>query len=122
MIADHRQILATGIARLRAKIKYNPVVFELMPPRLHAAATAAVRRGDWWAQRSQAEFPPLDRAAATCRGDRRDRSDTGGRPAKAYRFRAAVREERAIAGTKLPLDPGLTSLILMISISQICSP
>ena len=32
MIGDHRRILATGIARLRAKIKYNPVVFELMPP------------------------------------------------------------------------------------------
>ena len=32
MIADHRRILATGIARLRAKIKYRPVVFELMPP------------------------------------------------------------------------------------------
>ena len=29
---DHRRILATGIARLRAKIKYRPVVFELMPP------------------------------------------------------------------------------------------
>src|ERR1700682_1106908 len=31
MILDHRRILATGIARLRAKIKYRPVVFELMP-------------------------------------------------------------------------------------------
>ena len=31
MIFDHRRILATGIARLRAKIKYHPVVFELMP-------------------------------------------------------------------------------------------
>src|SRR5258707_7394164 len=29
---DHRRILATGMARLRAKIKYRPVVFELMPP------------------------------------------------------------------------------------------
>src|SRR6202008_1351998 len=28
---DHRRILATGIARLRAKLKYRPVVFELMP-------------------------------------------------------------------------------------------
>ncbi len=27
MFADHRRILATGIARLRAKIKYRPVVF-----------------------------------------------------------------------------------------------
>jgi hypothetical protein len=32
MIADHRRILATAIARLRSKIKYRPVVFELMPP------------------------------------------------------------------------------------------
>ncbi len=32
MAHDHRRILATGIARLRAKIKYRPVVFELMPP------------------------------------------------------------------------------------------
>ena len=32
MRQDHRRILATGIARLRAKITYRPVVFELMPP------------------------------------------------------------------------------------------
>ncbi|RUV80569.1 hypothetical protein EOA51_32805, partial [Mesorhizobium sp. M1A.F.Ca.IN.020.32.1.1] len=32
MVSDHRRILATGIARLRSKIKYRPVVFELMPP------------------------------------------------------------------------------------------
>ena len=29
---DHRRILATAIARLRAKLKYRPVVFELLPP------------------------------------------------------------------------------------------
>src|SRR5258708_35929051 len=32
MAADHRRILATAIGRLRGKIKYRPVVFELMPP------------------------------------------------------------------------------------------
>jgi hypothetical protein len=31
MTADHRRILATGIARLRTKIKYRPVVFKFMP-------------------------------------------------------------------------------------------
>ena len=31
MLHDHRRILATAIARLRAKIKYRPVVFELVP-------------------------------------------------------------------------------------------
>ena len=28
---DHRRILATGIGRLRGKLKYRPVLFELMP-------------------------------------------------------------------------------------------
>ena len=31
MISDHRRILATGLGRLRGKLKYRPVVFELMP-------------------------------------------------------------------------------------------
>ncbi|MGD9920878.1 MAG: NAD regulator, partial [Pseudorhodoplanes sp.] len=31
MRLDHRRILATAIARLRGKLKYRPVVFELMP-------------------------------------------------------------------------------------------
>ena len=31
MISDHRRILATAIGRLRGKIRYRPVVFELMP-------------------------------------------------------------------------------------------
>ena len=30
MISDHRRILATGLSRLRGKLKYRPVVFELM--------------------------------------------------------------------------------------------
>jgi hypothetical protein len=29
---DHRRILATAIARRRAKLKYRPVLFELLPP------------------------------------------------------------------------------------------
>ena len=31
MLYDHRRILATAISRLRTKLKYRPVVFELMP-------------------------------------------------------------------------------------------
>jgi len=32
MLGDHRRVLATGLARLRAKIGYRPVVFELLSP------------------------------------------------------------------------------------------
>ena len=41
MVHDHRRILATGIARLRAKIKYRPVVFELMPPSSPSSSCSA---------------------------------------------------------------------------------
>jgi len=103
MIGDHRRILATGIARVRAKIKYNPVVFELMPPVftllqlqrcVEAIAGLAVHKPNFRRLIEQQQL--VEETGETV-------FDTGGRPAKAYRFRAAVREERAAAGTKLPL-------------------
>ena len=104
MSHDHRRILATGIARLRAKIKYRPVVFELMPAELHPAAIAARGRGAGRAAAAQAEFPPADRAAGPGGGNRRRAKETGGRPAKLFRFRREVLPERAVVGTKLPLS------------------
>jgi hypothetical protein len=102
MIGDHRRILATGIARVRAKIKYNPVVFELMPPVftllqlqrcVEAVAGLSVHKPNFRRLIEQQEL--VEETGETV-------SDTGGRPAKAFRFRPAVREERAAAGTKLP--------------------
>ncbi|HXE23860.1 MAG TPA: hypothetical protein VN637_03125 [Roseiarcus sp.] len=103
MAGDHRRILATGIARVRAKIKYNPVIFELMPPIftllqlqrcVEAVAGLNLHKPNFRRLIEQQEL--VEETGETV-------SDTGGRPAKAYRFRAAVREERAAAGTKLPL-------------------
>jgi hypothetical protein len=103
MHADHRRILATGVARLRAKIKYNPVVFELMAPCFtlsqlqrcfEALAGLLVHKPNFRRLIEQRELVEETGESA---------ADTGGRPAKLYRFRPAVREERAIIGTKLPL-------------------
>ena len=103
MIFDHRRILATGIARLRAKIKYRPVVFELMPPTftllqlqraVEALAGRLVHKPNFRRLIEQQEL--VENMGATA-------SDTPGRPAKLYRFRRAVLAERAVAGTKLPL-------------------
>jgi hypothetical protein len=103
MIGDHRRILATGIARVRAKIKYNPVVFELMPPVftllqlqrcVEAISGLCVHKPNFRRLIEQQQL--VEETGETV-------SDTGGRPAKAYRFRAAVREERAAAGTKVPV-------------------
>ena len=103
MIADHRRILATGIARLRSKIKYRPVVFELMPPVftllqlqrvVEALAGRLVHKQNFRRLIEQQEL--VEETGETT-------ADTGGRPAKLYRFRHAVLDERAAAGTKLPL-------------------
>ena len=103
MIGDHRRILATGIARVRAKIKYNPVVFELLAPVftllqlqrcVEAIAGLSVHKPNFRRLIEQQQL--VEETGETV-------ADTGGRPAKAFRFRPAVREERAAAGTKLPL-------------------
>ncbi len=104
MIADHRRILATGIARLRAKIKYRPVVFELMPPTftllqlqrcVEALAGLTVHKQN---------FRRLMEAQELVEETGESTSETIGRPAKLFRFRHAVMAERALTGTKLPLE------------------
>ncbi|MEH3148115.1 MAG: hypothetical protein PGN34_22910 [Methylobacterium frigidaeris] len=106
MQGDHRRILATGIARLRAKIKYRPVVFELMQASftllqlqrsVEALAGLRVHKQNFRRLIEQQELVEETGASTP---------DTGGRPAKLFRFRPAVLVERAVAGTKLPLTRG----------------
>ncbi len=104
MTGDHRRILATGIARLRAKIKYRPVVFELMPAEftllqlqrsVEALAGRLVHKQNFRRLIEQQQLVEETGAIAT---------EAVGRPAKLFRFRHGVLAERAIAGTKLPLS------------------
>jgi hypothetical protein len=104
MTGDHRRILATGIARLRAKIKYRPVVFELMPAEftllqlqrsVEALAGRLVHKQNFRRLIEQQQLVEETGAIAT---------EAVGRPAKLFRFRHGVLAERAIVGTKLPLS------------------
>ena len=104
MILDHRRILATGIARLRAKIKYRPVVFELMPETftllqlqrcVEALAGRLVHKQNFRRLIEQQEL--VEETGETT-------PDTGGRPAKLFRFRRDILTQRAISGTKLPVS------------------
>ena len=104
MILDHRRILATAIARLRAKIKYHPVVFELLPDtftllQLQRCVEALAGR-----QVHKPNFRRLIEQQELVEETGETSQDTGGRPAKLFRFRRAVFAERAIAGTKLPIS------------------
>ncbi|MBV8520630.1 MAG: hypothetical protein JOY71_00585 [Acetobacteraceae bacterium] len=103
MLLDHRRILATAIARLRAKIKYRPIVFELMPPsftllRLQRAVEAIAGR-----LVHKQNFRRLIEQQDLVEETGETTQDTGGRPAKLFRFRREIMAERAVAGTKLPL-------------------
>jgi hypothetical protein len=104
MALDHRRILATGIARLRAKIKYRPVVFELMPEtftllQLQRAVEALAGR-----KLHKQNFRRFVEAQKLVEETGGHAADTGGRPAKLMRFRREVRQRRAVVGTKLPLS------------------
>jgi hypothetical protein len=103
MAHDHRRILATGIARLRGKIKYRPVVFELMPPaftlgQLQGAMEALAGR-----RLHKQNFRRLVEQQELVEETGRMATETGGRPAKLFRFRREVVVERSVAGSKLPL-------------------
>lgn len=104
MLQDFRRILATGMARLRAKIKYRPVVFELMAGsftllQLQQTVEALAGRA-----LHKQNFRRLVEQQALVEETGQFASGGSGRPAMLFRFRDDVLVERAIAGSKLPLS------------------
>ena len=101
MASDHRRILATGLGRLRSKLKYRPVLFDLAPEtfslfELQAAAEAVsgltlhkqnFRRGVERAGLAQ----PTGVTSAT-----------GGRPAELFRFAGRDLPSGPAGGVSLP--------------------
>lgn len=103
MLHDHRRILATGIARLRAKIKYRPVIFELMPEtftflQLQRAVEAIVGR-----LLHKQNFRRMIEQQSLIEETGETSTEAAGRPAKLLRFKREIVLERAAMGSKLPL-------------------
>jgi len=87
MASDHRRILATALARLRGKVKYRPVVFELLPERFTLSAlqrtVEAILGLSLHTQNFRRALDKTDLVAGTGRLE----TSTGGRPAELYEFR-----------------------------------
>jgi hypothetical protein len=103
MAIDHRRVLATAIGRLRGKIKYRPVVFELMPPTFTLSelqrvveALSGVRLHKQNFRRLVEQQGLVEEAAGATR------AETGGRPARLMRYRREVLVERLAPGVRLP--------------------
>ena len=101
MALDHRRILATAIGRLRGKIKYRPVVFELMPPSftlLQLQRTVEALAG---VRLHKQNFRRLVEQQGLVEETGEISGATGGRPARLVRFRREVLLERPAPGLRL---------------------
>jgi hypothetical protein len=101
MLFDHRRILATAIARLRGKMKYRPVVFELMPPSftlLELQRTVEALSG---VRLHKQNFRRLVEDQGLVEGTGKYGPIARGRPAELFRFRREVLSERPAPGLRL---------------------
>ena len=100
MMFDHRRILATAIARLRGKMKYRPVVFELMPPNFTLLELQRVVEAISGVRLHKQNFRRLIEAQGLVEGTGKFASTARGRPAELFRFRREVLAERPVAGVR----------------------
>ena len=98
MAFDHRRILATGLGRVRGKLRYRPVAFELIPETftlLHLQHAVEAISG---LQSHKQNFRRLVERSGLVEGTGEREAKTGGRPAELFRFRRAVLSERRAPG------------------------
>ena len=98
---DHRRILATAIARLRAKLKYRPVVFELMPAEFTLTELQHTVEAISGRLLHKQNFRRLVESTALVEPTGEASTATGGRPAALFRFRREVLSERPAPGLRL---------------------
>ncbi len=103
MAFDHRRILATALERLRGKIHYRPVVFELLPPTFTLLQLQRVVEALAGVRLHKQNFRRLVERGGLVEGSGRFDSQTGGRPAELFRFRREVLRERPTPGVGLPV-------------------
>jgi hypothetical protein len=103
MISDHRRILATALSRLRGKLRYRPVVFELLPEAFTLSALQRAAEAILGAPMHKQNFRRALERAELVEGLGRLETDTGGRPAELFRFRREALRARPASGLTTPL-------------------
>ena len=101
MLHDHRRILATAIARLRSKLKYRPVIFELMPETFTLFDLQQTVESIFGRAIHKQNFRRLVEKAELVEPTGASERSTGGRPAALFRFRSEILRERPAPGLKI---------------------
>ncbi len=99
---DHRRILASALGRLRGKLGYRPVVFELLPERFTLLRLQRVVEALAGRRLHKQNFRRLVEQTGLVEGTGRLEAATGGRPAELFRFRREALRERPAPGVGLP--------------------
>ena len=99
---DHRRIVAAALGRLRAKLRYRPVVFELLPETFTLFQLQRVLESLAGLRLHKQNLRRLLEHGGLVEGTGERTSDTGGRPAELFRFRREVLRERPAPGVQLP--------------------
>ena len=101
MRLDHRRILATGLGRLRSKMKYRPVIFELMPETFTLTALQSAAEAITGRHLHKQNFRRFVENAAVVEPTGETARLTGGRPAALFRYRREVVQERPAQGLRV---------------------
>ena len=101
MMFDHRRMLATAITRLRGKMKYRPVVFDLMPPTFTLLELQRTVEAISGVRLHKQNFRRLVGEQGLVEGTGKFARMARGRPAELFRFRREVLGERHAPGVRL---------------------
>jgi hypothetical protein len=102
MALDHRRLIATALGRLRGKLKYRPVVFELLPASFTLLQLQRVVEALAGVRLHKQNFRRLVETGGLVEGTGQIGPAQVGRPAELFRFRREVLRERHAPGVGLP--------------------
>ncbi len=98
---DHRRILATAIARLRAKLKYRPVIFELLAEEFTLTELQRTVEAISGRHLHKQNFRRLVEAGALVEPTGEVSTATGDGRRRCFRFRREVLQERPAPGLRV---------------------
>ncbi len=102
MALDNRRILATALGRLRGKLKYRPVIFDLLPSTFTLLRLQRTVESLGGVKLHKQNFRRVVTKGGLVESTGRLDKRTGGRPAELFRFRRDVLRERLAPGIGLP--------------------
>jgi hypothetical protein len=102
MASDNRRFLAAALGRLRGKLKYRPLVFELLPPTFTLFRLQQVVEALSGVGLHKQNFRRLVASGGLVEPTGQVETLSRGRPAELFRFRREVLRERTSSGVGVP--------------------